>query len=190
MGKSVHTEKDKIEKRRLKMNDKAFSLVELIVVILIMAIVAVALAPQVMKWVSNSRVASDLQTKADIEKTCTLAITDDEAFKKVQESSYEIVITKGVDFDHKYEYKTKDYDVESPEWPDAEEDAFWKSFLKTGDYSSFKEFEDDTKIKTYPAGQDIVIRVVVSEGGYTYSLLTGIYGEVADIVNDFTEEET
>jgi len=42
-----------------KMNNKGFSLVELIVVVLIMAIIAVALAPQVMKWVENSRKSTD-----------------------------------------------------------------------------------------------------------------------------------
>ena len=47
-------------KKTKKMNNKGFSLVELIVVVLIMAIIAVALAPQVMKWVNNSRVSSDV----------------------------------------------------------------------------------------------------------------------------------
>ena len=44
-----------------KMNNKGFSLVELIVVVLIMAIIAVALAPQVMKWVENSRKSNDIE---------------------------------------------------------------------------------------------------------------------------------
>ena len=42
-----------------KRNNKGFSLVELIVVILIMAVLAVALAPQVMKWVGNARLARE-----------------------------------------------------------------------------------------------------------------------------------
>lgn len=45
----------------MKKDNKGFSLVELIVVVLIMAIIAVALAPQVTKWVENSRKASDAQ---------------------------------------------------------------------------------------------------------------------------------
>ena len=43
--------------------NKGFSLVELIVVILIMAIIAIALAPQILKWVNNSRISTDMQTK-------------------------------------------------------------------------------------------------------------------------------
>lgn len=39
----------------MKKNNKGFSLVELIVVVLIMGILAVALAPQVMKWVGTAR---------------------------------------------------------------------------------------------------------------------------------------
>ena len=45
--------------KKTKKNNKGFSLVELIVVILIMAIIAVALAPQVMKWVDKSRQSKD-----------------------------------------------------------------------------------------------------------------------------------
>lgn len=48
-------------KKLTKKNNKGFSLVELIVVVLIMAIIAVALAPQVTKWVEKSRHATDAQ---------------------------------------------------------------------------------------------------------------------------------
>jgi type IV pilus assembly protein PilA len=45
-----------------RMNDKGFSLVELIVVIAIMAILAVTLAPKLMKYVDSARTSSDQQT--------------------------------------------------------------------------------------------------------------------------------
>ena len=45
--------------KKVSKNNKGFSLVELIVVVLIMAIIAVSLAPQVMKWVDRSRQAND-----------------------------------------------------------------------------------------------------------------------------------
>ena len=46
--------------KKMRKNNKGFSLVELIVVVLIMAIIAVALAPQVMKWVGKSKESTDV----------------------------------------------------------------------------------------------------------------------------------
>lgn len=62
-------------KKLTKKNNKGFSLVELIVVVLIMAIIAVALAPQITKWVENSRQAKDMQTIDSLVSACQLAHT-------------------------------------------------------------------------------------------------------------------
>lgn len=62
-------------KKEMK-NNKGFSLVELIVVVLIMAIIAVSLAPQVMKWVDQSRQSVDVQTKDSIVSAFTIASVD------------------------------------------------------------------------------------------------------------------
>ena len=62
--------------KNVKKNNKGFSLVELIVVVMIMAIIAVALAPQVMKWVNNSRQATDVQTIDALVSACQLACTN------------------------------------------------------------------------------------------------------------------
>ena len=62
--------------KTLKKNNKGFSLVELIVVILIMAIIAVALAPQVMKWVDESKVSADNSNKATIKSAVAAAVAD------------------------------------------------------------------------------------------------------------------
>lgn len=45
--------------RNTMQKNKGFSLVELIVVVLIIAIISVALAPQVMRWVGTSRINVD-----------------------------------------------------------------------------------------------------------------------------------
>ncbi|MBR6359562.1 MAG: prepilin-type N-terminal cleavage/methylation domain-containing protein [Lachnospiraceae bacterium] len=63
-------------KKNIKKNNKGFSLVELIVVVLIMAIIAVALAPQVMKWVDNARITADLNTAGVIKSAAQVAYAD------------------------------------------------------------------------------------------------------------------
>lgn len=69
-------------KKFAKKNNKGFSLVELIVVVLIMAIIAVALAPQVMKWVNNARISADVTTYDAVVSSAQLALTDSEAYKE------------------------------------------------------------------------------------------------------------
>jgi len=67
----------------MKNKNKGFSLVELIVVILIMAILGVALTPQVMKWVNNSRISSDATNYDTILDACQVALTDKNAYAAV-----------------------------------------------------------------------------------------------------------
>ena len=76
-----------------KMNNKGFSLVELIVVVLIMAIIAVALAPQVMKWVENSRKSTDIENYNSIMEACNVASTNEDVIKDVGSGSITITMT-------------------------------------------------------------------------------------------------
>lgn len=52
--------------KKENMNNKGFSLVELIIVIAIMAILIVVLAPQYLKYVERSRNSTDLQNATEI----------------------------------------------------------------------------------------------------------------------------
>ena len=67
----------------MKKNNKGFSLVELIVVVLIMAIIAVALAPQVMKWVENSRKSTDCSNYDAVVEAVNLALANEDVMKKL-----------------------------------------------------------------------------------------------------------
>lgn len=169
----------------MKKNNKGFSLVELIVVVLIMAIVAVALAPQVIQWVQNSRIASDLQTKADIENACLLAITDDNAFALVKDGGYEIVLTKdstGVNFTYKIKDSAGNIVTYSNGNHPNPPDAFFVSFFNVLGLVDFNDFEDAFTVKSTPTdANEVVLDVHVYEGGYTFSTMSGVTSDAIEI---------
>lgn len=80
--------------KRTKKNNKGFSLVELIVVVLIMAIIAVALAPQVMKWVNESRKSADASTYDSVVAAAQDALADEEAWNDCASKTFTIEIDK------------------------------------------------------------------------------------------------
>lgn len=64
-----------------KMNNKGFSLVELIIVIAIMAILIVVLAPQYLKYVEKSRNSTDITNATEIVTAIQVYAADPEATK-------------------------------------------------------------------------------------------------------------
>ena len=83
--------------KKTKKNNKGFSLVELIVVVLIMAIIAVALAPQVMKWVGNSKVSADVSNYDSLVSNIQTALTYDDVRTAVAAAAVTVTFdTNGV----------------------------------------------------------------------------------------------
>jgi prepilin-type N-terminal cleavage/methylation domain-containing protein len=71
--------KEKERRTMKKMNNKGFSLVELIIVIAIMAILAGALAPALIKYVAKSRRSSDANNCGTIQTSIQNAYSDENA---------------------------------------------------------------------------------------------------------------
>lgn len=65
-----------MEKKQRTLNNKGFSLIELIVVIAIMAILVGVLAPQFIKYVESSRQSTDIQNAAAIRSAVEVGVTN------------------------------------------------------------------------------------------------------------------
>lgn len=72
-----------------KMNNKGFSLVELIIVIAIMVILVAVLAPQYLRYVEKSRVATDTQTTVEFINALQVIAADPDA-KLVKGTDYSV----------------------------------------------------------------------------------------------------
>lgn len=79
-----------------KMNNKGFSLVELIIVIAIMAILIVVLAPQYLKYVERSRNSTDLQNATELKTAIETYAADPEATKAFKNGeTFQVKIESG-----------------------------------------------------------------------------------------------
>lgn len=83
--------------KRVKLDNKGFSLVEIIIVIAIMAILAAALAPQLIKYLEKAREASDHQVTETIVDCFNAAIADDNVYKELTANAS--VTTLDITFD-------------------------------------------------------------------------------------------
>ena len=168
------------------MKNEGFSLVELIVVVLIMAIVAVALAPQVVKWVDNARISSDVQTRNTIKEQCEIALADPEAFSEVKDGGYTITITKSSS-GTTYVYTDQSG---TPILPDPSSDKYWANLFKVSGVSNVSEFNELFQIKSEPHSESIVLFVKIYDQGYTLASLTGIDGnDDIEVISDNISSE-
>ena len=164
----------------MKKDNRGFSLVELIVVVLIMAIVAVILSAAIIKWVNNSRNSTDVQTRNSLRDNVAISLTNVDAFKAVKNGGYKIKITKDDNGNVTYWYDGDliggDHTKPNPNNP------YWKFLLETTACADFAEFEQRFTIKSEPsAGQTIAINVTVYNQGFTDVELVGIENEDLDL---------
>lgn len=70
-----------------KMNNKGFSLVELIIVIAIMAILAGALAPALLRYIEKTRVSNDKTTAANMKTAVETGLANEEVMEAVADKA-------------------------------------------------------------------------------------------------------
>jgi len=142
--------------KNLRKDNKGFSLVELIVVVLIMAIIAVALAPQVLKWVNNSRISADQDTMQTVVGDLQTAMSNEKVFAAVKK----FATTSGKDFViDKNGVKTANTLIYQPTDPGEASDlaGMWKLISwKFTEYSGWKTNKD---FKTKVSGNEITITI-------------------------------
>lgn len=70
----------------MKKSNKGFSLVELIIVIAIMAILAAAIAPALIRYIDKSRKADDIQFFGQIQSAASAALANEDAYSAVADN--------------------------------------------------------------------------------------------------------
>lgn len=76
---------------KVRKNQKGFSLVELVVVVLIMGVLTVSLAPQVMKWVAEARKSTDSRVRDNLKSVAQAAVAEYEGETgDVEEACYHV----------------------------------------------------------------------------------------------------
>ena len=72
-------------------NNKGFSLVELIIVIAIMAILAAAIAPALIRYIDKSRKADDLTAGGTINSAVSAALANEDAYDELQTKTNQVI---------------------------------------------------------------------------------------------------
>ena len=87
----------KINNSVKKLDNKGFTLVELIIVIAIIAVLAAVIAPQYLKYVEKSRVSADASTLSEVLSAAKIAVADeDNNISFSTDTTITIVVKNGV----------------------------------------------------------------------------------------------
>lgn len=78
--------------KKERMNNKGFSLVELIIVVAIMAVLIVVLAPQYLKYVEKSRNATDVTNAVEIVTAIQVYAADPDAATALAAGNYTVTV--------------------------------------------------------------------------------------------------
>ncbi len=131
------------------MKNKGFSLVELIIVIAIMAILAGALAPALIKYINKSRLSVDIDTGSEIARTIVAAVTNDKAYESAQDHDTPINVNDmdGQDFKNEVFKALGRTSFKGTAKKDASGSALDQNYYYTLDYTR-------NKVQVYYGGTD------------------------------------
>lgn len=85
-------------KMRKKLNNKGFSLVEVIIAIAIMAILAGALVPQLIQYINQSRRSADVETAQTIATAVNTVLAKEDAYNTAASTYLTGCVSGGTDF--------------------------------------------------------------------------------------------
>lgn len=136
-----------MRKRCKELNNKGFSLVELIIVIAILAILAGVVAPQLIKYIESSRKSTDVQNGQAIATAVNIALANEEAYNaaKAHGGIYKLddCIPTSTD---KFEKKVAEVlgaNLPNPKYNSSTFDDFCIVIVNTGGTLSFKIYPYD-----------------------------------------------
>ena len=82
-----------MKKALKKLDNKGFTLVELIIVIAIIAVLAAVLAPQYIKYLENSRISVDENAATEIAHTIQVAIANEDVYTELGTAGATITVS-------------------------------------------------------------------------------------------------
>ena len=154
------------------MKNKGFSLVELIIVIAIMAILAAAIAPALIRYIDKSRRGDDVQAAATINTAVTAVLANEDAYDEVAASMNGTTVltsaaahTANSTFSSTNTTKTFVADLNSNLGNEAPQIKYTKNFNRTTTNPTWRVYVSQ-------AGKPIV---ELSVGGDTYQLQPSIH---------------
>lgn len=147
-----------------KLNNKGFSLVELIVVVLIMAIIAVALAPQVMKWVEESRKSTDANNYDTIVEACNTSLADQEALKESNKNDIVLTASAATDDARVWAIAGADHDSFEKQLNEILGTS-WKTSLKVKASETVKKLDNG---EWGVVGTDDIVYTITISKGHVY----------------------
>ena len=153
----------------MKKNNKGFSLVELIVVVLIMGILAVALTPQVLKWIERSRISTDRALMDSLVSNAQTAMTKEDAYNDIKAEGAKIVFKN-----------TGDAVYTKADGNSTSKTAFINQFAKYSGYDTWGDMDGDVHTKI---SANWITITVTTAGKVTGSYKAGGSGDEI-VVND------